>query len=620
MSQNTSLADENKEKSKKPSPNMSSNMSLNTSSKASLKTGALVNRLIRGYLSQHKGTLLLAVIFMIIAAAMTAAFAAIIEPVMDQVLVAGNTNRIWGLGFGIFIIFFVRGIATYLDTILMNKIGHKIVAAIQNEMFGHFMHLDLKFFHTHPSGQLLSRVTNDVNILRTAVTSCLTGIGKSLITLILLIAVMFYQDWKLALACFTIFPFIALFVAWIGRRLRKTSRDIQDGQASLSDRLSQIFQGIRLVKAYGMEGHEQEQMSKFIHKVRSLTLKAVRIGNLSTPVNETLVGIVVFGIIVYGGYQVAAGQSTAGQLLSFITAFTMAYEPMKKLARLNNTLQTGLGAAERVFDMLDTKADVTDADNAVAVQLKQPEIQLKNVMFQYNIEDEKKALDDVTVTIPGGKVTALVGRSGSGKTTILNLIPRFFDVTKGSVKIDDKDIRDITKESLRGNMALVSQDITIFDDSVWANIGYGKQTDSVGDEAYREDIIKAAIAAEADEFIRALPEGYDTRLGEDGVTLSGGQRQRISIARAILRDAPILLLDEATSALDNEAERAIQKTLSELQKGRTTLVIAHRLSTVQSADQIVVMEQGRIIEQGTHNDLIAKNGTYSQMHSAGLRD
>ncbi len=606
MSQNTPLAPENKEQNKKNSKNTMP------------KTWPLVRRLARDYISQHKGTLALAVFFMIIAAAMTAAFAAIIEPVMDQVLVAGNTNRIWGLGFGIFIIFFVRGIATYLDTILMNKIGHKIVAAIQNEMFGHFMHLDLKFFHAHPSGQLLSRVTNDVNILRTAVTGCLTGIGKSLITLILLIVVMFYQDWKLALACFTIFPFIALFVAWIGRKLRRMSREIQDGQASLSDRLSQIFQGIRLVKAYGMEGHEQEQMSKFIHKVRNLTLKSVRIGNLSTPVNETLVGIVVFGIIVYGGYQVAAGQSTAGQLLSFITAFTMAYEPMKKLARLNNTLQTGLGAAERVFEMLDTKADVTDAKDATDVQLKQPEITLDNVIFQYNPDDEKKALDGVSVTMPGGKVTALVGRSGSGKTTILNLIPRFFDVTSGRVFIDGQDIREITKASLRGNMALVSQDITIFDDTVWANIGYGKQGQSDG--AYQDEIIQAAIAAEADEFIRALPQGYDTRLGEDGVTLSGGQRQRISIARAILRDAPILLLDEATSALDNEAERAIQKTLAELQKGRTTLVIAHRLSTVQAADQILVLEHGKLIEQGTHEKLMSQNGTYAQMHSAGLRD
>lgn len=597
MTKNTSLDGENKAKIPSVRPH----------------TIKLVKRLVRNYLKPHAGNLFLAICFMIVAAAMTAAFATIIEPVMDQVLVAGNTGKIWGLGLGIFIIFFVRGIASYFDTILMNKIGQEIVAAIQTDMFSHFMGLDLKFFHKNPSGQLISRVMSDVEVLRNSVTNCLTGIGKSLFTLVLLTAVMFYQDWVLAIAAFAIFPLGAVFVAWIGKRLRKMSGAIQIGQAELSDRLSQIFQGIRLVKAYGMEDHESKVAGEFIGRVRKLVIKTVRIANISGPVNETLVGIVVFGIIVYGGYQVAAGESTAGQLLSFITAFTMAYEPMKKLARLNNSLQIGLGAAERVFEMMDLVPEVQDVFDAKEVHLQQPEIIFDRVEYQYD-SDEKKALNGISIALPAGQVTALVGRSGSGKTTIMNLIPRFFDVTAGKIFIDGMPISDISLASLRKNIGLVSQDITIFDDTVWANIGYGK------DGAFQDEIIKAAIAAEADEFIRELPHGYDTRLGEDGVTLSGGQRQRISIARAILRDAPILLLDEATSALDNEAERAIQQTLSELQKGRTTLVIAHRLSTVQSADQILVLEEGQVAEQGTHDSLMEYNGIYARMYNAGLHD
>ena len=561
----------------------------------------------------YTGQLVLAVFFMVLAASMTAAFATIIEPVMDKVLVAGNVSAVWGLGFGIFIIFFIRGGAGYIETVLMNKIGQSIVANIQNQMFSQFLDLDLKFFHENPSGQLISRVINDVNALRTAVTSCLTGIGKSLVTLVLLIGVMFYQDWVLALASLTIFPLAAFVVAKIGKKLRKVSGDIQEGQAQLSDRLSQIFQGIRLVKAYGMEMHEREVAGNSIERVKKSIMKSVRTANLSGPFNETLVGLVVFGIIVYGGYQVAAGETTAGELLSFITAFSMSYEPMKKLARLNNTLQMGLGAAERVFEMIDETAEVSDQDNAQDISLEQPKIELQNVSFAYE-DEEKKALNDVSIEIPAGKVTALVGRSGSGKTTIMNLIPRFFDAKKGAVVIGDHEIKDFTLKSLRSNIALVSQDITIFDDTVWANIGYGREG------AYQDEIIKAAIGAEADEFIRELPQGYDTRLGEDGVKLSGGQRQRISIARAILRDAPILLLDEATSALDNEAERAIQETLNQIQKGRTTLVIAHRLSTVQQADQIIVMEEGRVAEQGKHDDLMEKDGVYARMYNAGLND
>lgn len=580
--------------------------------KTSTPTFLIVRRIIDNYVAAHAKNVAIATFFMILSAALTASFAVMIEPVIDDVLTSGKLDKVWYLGCAVLGIFVFRGLATYQHTVIMNKVGQTIVGTIQSDLFSRFLGLDLRFFHNNPTGQLISRVVNDVNVMRSAVTDGITGIAKNLLTLLFLVGVMFYQDWLLSLLVFLIFPFTALFIGWVGRRLRKMSGRIQEDMAKLSDMLSQVFQGVRLVKAYGMEDHERVRTGSTIMKVRDLVIKSVRVNNLSTPVNETLVGIVVFGIIVYGGYKVAAQESTAGELLSFITAFSMSYEPMKKLAKLYSSFQMGLGAADRVFEMMDLQPEIKEVTNPKTVAYSKPDISFEAVEFQYDAA-EKKALNGVSFTMFGGTVTALVGPSGSGKTTIMNLIPRFFDPSAGRILIDKDDVKNLSISSLRQNIALVSQDITIFDDTVWANIGYGRKG------AYQDEIIKAAIAAEADDFIRRLPQGYDTRLGEEGLKLSGGQRQRIAIARAILRNAPILLLDEATSALDNEAERAIQSTLAELQKGRTTLVIAHRLSTVQNADQILVMEDGKIVERGRHQDLLDRGAVYSRIHGAGLR-
>ena len=573
----------------------------------------LMKRLVKTYLLPYLGSVLTALLFMTVAAAMTAAVAQLMQPILDDVLNGKKTDLILPVGLAVLTVFILRGLSTYAHTIIMNKVGQSIVADIQKDLFSHFMVLDLQFFHANPSGQLISRVINDVNVMRVAVSDTLTGFGKSVLTLTFLTGVMFYQDWKLALAAFTIFPFVALFVATIGRRLRKVSTSIQKELGSLTDRLSQIFQGIRQVQAYGMEDYECKSAGSAIDNVKRLNIKSVRIGNLSTPVNEILVGFVFFGIIVYGGYEAAEGRMTAGQLGAFLAAFTLAYEPMKKLARLNNTLQTGLGAAERVFDMIDLPPAIKDAEGAKPLEEKQPGIEFKDVHFQYE-ESDLKALDKIAFEAPSGKITALVGPSGGGKTTIMNLIPRFYDVQDGSIEIGGQEIRRLTLQSLRAHIAFVSQDITIFDDTVAANIAYGRP------EATEDEIVKAAKAAAAHEFIEGFPEGYQTQVGEDGVKLSGGQRQRISIARAILRDAPILLLDEATSALDNESEKLVQQALEKLQQGRTTLAIAHRLSTVQSADQILVLDQGQIVERGTHDELMEQGGLYAKMYKAGLKD
>lgn len=587
-------------------------------------TWSLLLPLVKTYLAPYKGQLAIAVFFMMLAAAATATFAKLLQPVLDKAMIGvqGHPEKvsvILPLAAMIFASFAVRGIATYIQNIKMNKISQSIVADIQRDVFSHFMTLDLKFFHRYPSGQLVSRVTSDVNVMRTAVSDSLTGMGSNFLTLIFLIGVMFWQDWRLSLLTFTVFPLASGLVAYLGRRLRKVSKSIQGETANLMGVLTQIFQGIRQVQAYGMEDHERKRASSAVMSVRNLNIKAARISNLSTPINEILVGGVVFGVIVYGGFRIAEGELTPGGLMSFIAAFSLAYEPMKKLAKLNNSLQLGLGAAERVDEMIKQTSSIIEKEEAAELKTSIPEIRFDNVGFAYDNEasendKEEQALDSLSFTAEAGKVTALVGPSGGGKSTILSLVLRFYDPKSGKVTIDGTDIRDVTTESLRRNIALVSQDVTIFDDTIAGNIAYGLHG------ATEDQIVEAAKAAAAHDFIMKMPEGYETGVGENGVRLSGGQRQRLSLARAILRNAPILLLDEATSALDNESERLIQNTLEKLQKDRTTLVIAHRLSTIRHADKILVLDKGRIVEQGTHAELLPKGGVYTRMHDLAVID
>ena len=583
----------------------------NTLQRIDSSTWSMIKHLTGQYLRPYMKDLLIALIFMVIASAMTAGFAWLIEPVFDQVLVGQRKSLVVPMALAVFACFVIRGLASYVHTLLMNRLGQYIVADIQRDLFSTMLRLDLKFFHANPSGQLIARMISDVQAVRGAVSDTLIGLGRNLLTLIFLVSLMFYQDAKLAALSFFAFPFAAIFVAWIGKKLRKISKKIQAETGSLSALLIEIFQGIRQVKAYDTEQFEIERSAKAINKVRALNVKAIRVATLATPFNESLLGVAVMAVIIYGGLQVSDGVMSVGALTSFITAFALAYEPMKKLAKLNNTLQMGLGAAERILEMMTLRPEIITKNDALTLDKKKTAIHFENVSFGYGI-DEGHALKHVSFKMPKGKVTAVVGPSGSGKTTAMNLVARFYDVIEGSVRIGDTDVRDLSLSSLRENIALVSQDITIFDDSVAANISYGS------DNATEDQIRKAAQAASADDFILEMQDGYETKLGEHGVKLSGGQKQRIAIARAILKDAPILLLDEATSALDTESERAIQKSLEDLQKGRTVMVIAHRLSTVQNADQIIVLDQGHVAETGNHAELIMSGGLYAKMFKAGL--
>jgi subfamily B ATP-binding cassette protein MsbA len=594
-------------------------MERTTTHGASPSSLPLIRRLVSTYLWPYRAALALAVLFMVVGAAMTALFARLIQPVMDDVLAHAGTNAdaramIIPIGVAIFTCFLVRGLASYGQAVQMARIGGWVIRDIQTDLFRRLVSQDLAFFNKNPSGQLTSRMIADVNVMRGAAIDCLAGIGSSGLTLLLLCGVMIYQDFELSLIALGVLPLASGMVAYLGRRLRGLSKRMQDHTALLVDRLSEIFSSIRHVKAYGMEGAETERAASAIDDVRKLNVKAVRVGELLTPVNEILVGLAVFAIIVYGGYKIADGQTTAGALMSFIAAFALAYEPMKKLGKLNNILQIGLGGAERVFALMDTPPEIVNKPDAKPLIVPAPPtISFHHVGFTYTA-GETAILNDINILCPAGKVTALVGPSGGGKTTLLNMVMRFYDVNTGSVLINGTDIRDVTIESLRSHMALVSQDISIFNAPIRDNIAYG----SMGvDDA---TVVAAARAAAAHDFISALPHGYDTVVGENGVLLSGGQRQRLAIARAMIRNAPILLLDEATSALDQESEQVVQSSLKQLESGRTTLVIAHRLSTVRHADQIVVIDGGRVVETGRHTDLIAAGGAYARLHGELVND
>ncbi len=571
---------------------------------------ALIRRLFFGYLKPHLGGFAVATFFMGVSAATTGGLAKMIEQIINQLGKGHSDAYIMGLSGTVIGIFVARGVATYFHTVIMNRIGQRIVTDVQQQLHRHLLEADLVFFHTNASGGLISRLTNDVGVMRQAVGECMTSAFKGSLTLVFLIGVMFYQDWRLSLAAFFVFPVSAYFVAHLGRHMRRYSRKTQEETGRFASLLGQIFVGMRHVKAYGMEKAEHERVRGVTEEVYKLALKSYHVSALANPMAEILSGLAIMTVILYGNWRVEAGLTTTGALFSFITAFILAYDPMKRTAKVNAQLQAGLAAAERIFQILDMKPQITDAPNAKPLAVSDYTIRIENVSFRY--DDGTGALQDVSIQVPHGKTVAIVGPSGAGKSTIINLIPRFYDVQAGRITIGGADVRDVTMKSLRAHLALVSQETALFDDTVRANIAYGRS------QASPEEIERAARDAFAHEFIQDLPQGYDTVVGEHGVKLSGGQRQRIAIARAMLRNAPILLLDEATSSLDNESERAVQGALKRLQQGRTTIVVAHRLSTIVDADKIVVLEKGVVVEEGTHEALLAKGGVYARLY--GLQD
>lgn len=583
---------------------MTSAASSDSSQPVHSSSGKLLRRLLAEQVKPHLGSLALALVAMIVVAAMTAATAWLLKPAIDQVFTQRDPYWTMMIPIAVVIVVVIKGVATYFEGTLMTSFGEKVIADTQIRLYSHLIHADLAWLHDMHSGRLISSFLFDATLLREAVTKALTGMVKDSLSLIFLTGVMFSMNWQFALIVCVIFPFVGLSTRRLGKKARKNSAKGQQETGRLTTILSETFEGARMVKAYGMEQREIERARQSVDTRLSHLMKVVRARAAASPTTEALGGIAVAVVIYIGG---SSETLTLGTLTAFIYAALTAYQPLKSLANFQTAMQEGLAAADRIFNILDIKPSIAERGDAQPLQVKGGEIRLEGVGFRYAAD--KTALKDVSLVVPPGRKAALVGASGAGKSTLLNLVPRFYDATEGSVKIDGQDVRDVTLSSLRRSVALVSQELTLFDDTIRANIAYGRP------EASQAEIENAARHAAAHDFIVALPQGYDTPVGENGVKLSGGQRQRVAIARAMLRDAPILLLDEATSALDSESERLIQMALGELMRGRTTLVIAHRLSTVIDADVIFVLDHGRLVEQGSHAELLARNGAYARLYA-----
>ena len=554
---------------------------------------------------------LLATLCMGIVGAATGASAFLVKPAIDNVFLKRDIVALKWIPFAVMVVFLLKSLGNYGQTVLMSFIGQRVVTDLRNRLYRHIQLQPLSFFTKNPTGTLMSRLTNDVTLVQGAVSEAVTSIFKDSFSLISLIFVIFYQDWKMAIIAFLVFPVAIYPVAVLGRKMRQITNRTQVTIGSLTSLLQETISGNRIVKAFGMENYENDRFAKENERLFKLTLKSVTVRAISSPLMEFLGGLGVAAVVAYGGYRVLQGVSTPGTFFSFLTALLMLYEPAKRLTNVNNTIQQGLAGAERIFSVIDTVPEIENKEGSVDLPRISRSITLEDVSFAY---EDAVVLKHIDLQIKAGECIAFVGMSGGGKTTLVNLIPRFYDVTEGRILIDNHDIRDVNIESLRAQIGIVTQQTILFNDTARNNIAYGDIRKN------EDDIIRAAKAANAHAFITKLPLGYDAVIGEQGVKLSGGERQRISIARALIKDAPILILDEATSSLDTEAEIEVQDALDKLMKGRTTLVIAHRLSTIRNADRIIVLVNGRIAEEGTHESLLEQKGEYFKLYNMQFRE
>jgi len=565
-------------------------------------------RVIFNLVSRYWKRLAFAAACMVMVAGANGSMALLVKPVMDDIFIGKNKDMLLLIPGLAILVFLVKGLGSYGSEYLMNYIGEKIIRYFRNSLYEKITDLPIAFIHKEKTGALMSRITNDVNIVKGMVSTAVINIFRDFFSVIAFLGVIFYRDWQLACGAFLVLPLAFYPILVFGRRVRRFSTGSQETMADLNSFLHETFSGAKIIKIFSLEPLEKKRFRLKTEELFRLEMKKVVAKALSSPVMEFLGGLGIAFIIWFGGMRVINGTSTPGIFFSFLTAVMMLYDPVKKLAGLNNTIQEGVAAASRIFDILEEKETIQEKNNPEVLEGKAFDLEFDDVSFSYGA-DETTALKNINLRVAPGEVLALVGMSGGGKTSLVNLIPRLYDVSSGKILISGKDIRDLSIKSLRDTISIVTQEPILFNESVKENIRYGRM------DATEEQIVAAAKAAFAHEFILGFPKGYDTVIGELGSRLSGGEKQRICIARAMIKDAPVLILDEATSALDSQAEQLVQRALENLMKGRTSFVIAHRLSTIDYASRVILLKNGSIAEQGTHQELMALKGAYFNLQS-----
>ena len=555
--------------------------------------------------------LLLSALFSLVVGAMDGAFAYLVEPVLQRIFAGKDTTIFLLVPVGIIILFLVRGVSRYIYDATIKLAGQKAIQDIRNDFFRLTTRQDMAFYNRQATGDLMSRMTNDISTMQEGMGQVVTGLFRDLISMVTLLGVIFYRNWQLATISFIVFPLTIYPAQLIGKKIKNAARRSLDVMGGLGTTIQETFSGIKVIKAFGLEQQISQRFERENHNFLQQFKRYIKYSSLATPVTELIVSLGVAAVIYVGGSQVMAGRMTPAELFSFIAAMIMLFTPVKKLQSSYNVMQRSAGAAERVFQTMDAQRSIVDKPEAVELTKISGRVVFQDVAFRYG---DDPVLQGVSLSVAPGQMVAMVGPSGSGKSTMAALLMRFYDVDQGAILLDGHDLRDISLTSLNRQFALVDQETTLFNDTIANNIRYGCP------DASDAEVEAAAKAAFADDFIQQLPEGYATNIGDRGARLSGGQRQRLCIARALIKDAPILILDEATSALDTESEKMVQQALENLMRNRTTFVIAHRLSTVQNADLIVVLEKGNILEVGSHTDLVAGSGLYSRLHALQFSD